>query len=112
MKIGNNGNLVLGPFDESTPCLIIVLMNCQTKLRINRLTAVKSVQGEKVDDETLHDMLNEVDLNKNGQVELGEYLLLMSAIKTGAIAQSRLAAAVDIQYDRSVLSVDRSGGGV
>ncbi|GFT30038.1 hypothetical protein TNCV_715091 [Trichonephila clavipes] len=43
MKIGNNGNLVLGPFDESTPCLMIVLMNCQTKLRINLLTAVKSV---------------------------------------------------------------------
>ncbi|GFX60884.1 alpha-2 adrenergic receptor [Trichonephila clavipes] len=43
MKIGNNGNLVFGPFDESTPCLMIVLMNCQTKLRINHLTAVKSV---------------------------------------------------------------------
>ncbi|GFW99060.1 alpha-2 adrenergic receptor [Trichonephila clavipes] len=43
MKIGNNGNLVLGPFDESTPCLTIVLMNCQTKLRINHLPAVKSV---------------------------------------------------------------------
>ncbi|GFV17793.1 transposable element Tcb2 transposase [Trichonephila clavipes] len=43
MKIGNSGNLVLGPFDESTPCLMIVLMNCQTKLRINHLTAVKSV---------------------------------------------------------------------
>ncbi|GFY33212.1 BRCA1-associated protein [Trichonephila clavipes] len=43
MKIGNNGNLVLGPFDESKPCLMIVLMNCQTKLRINHLTAVKSV---------------------------------------------------------------------
>ncbi|GFW94784.1 alpha-2 adrenergic receptor [Trichonephila clavipes] len=43
MKIGNNGNLVLGPFDESTPCLMIVLMNCRTKLRINHLTAVKSV---------------------------------------------------------------------
>ncbi|GFV13620.1 alpha-2 adrenergic receptor [Trichonephila clavipes] len=43
MKIGNNGNLVLGPFDESTPCLMIVWMNCQTKLRINHLTAVKSV---------------------------------------------------------------------
>ncbi|GFV16462.1 hypothetical protein TNCV_1526081 [Trichonephila clavipes] len=41
MKIGNNGNLVLGPFDESTPCLMIVLMNCQTKLRINHLTAIK-----------------------------------------------------------------------
>ncbi|GFW16026.1 hypothetical protein TNCV_4432991 [Trichonephila clavipes] len=24
MKIGNNGNLLLGPFDESTPCLMIV----------------------------------------------------------------------------------------
>ncbi|GFU76165.1 alpha-2 adrenergic receptor [Trichonephila clavipes] len=43
MKIGNNGNLILGPFDESTPCLMIVLMNCQIKLRINHLTAVKSV---------------------------------------------------------------------
>ncbi|GFT60904.1 alpha-2 adrenergic receptor [Trichonephila clavipes] len=43
MKIGNNGNLVLGLVDESTPCLMIVLMNCQTKLRINHLTAVKSV---------------------------------------------------------------------
>ncbi|GFX60594.1 hypothetical protein TNCV_3061671 [Trichonephila clavipes] len=43
MKIGNNGNLVLCPFDESTPCLMIVLMNSQTKLRINHLTAFKSV---------------------------------------------------------------------
>ncbi|GFX64934.1 alpha-2 adrenergic receptor [Trichonephila clavipes] len=38
-----NGNVVLGPFDESMPCLMVVLMNCQTKLRINHLTAVKSV---------------------------------------------------------------------
>ncbi|GFT50944.1 hypothetical protein TNCV_1195441 [Trichonephila clavipes] len=30
MEIGNNGNLVWGPFDESTPCLMIVLMNCRT----------------------------------------------------------------------------------
>ncbi|GFT63675.1 alpha-2 adrenergic receptor [Trichonephila clavipes] len=43
MKIGNNGHLVLGPFDESTPCSMIVWMNCQTKLRINHLTAAKSV---------------------------------------------------------------------
>ncbi|GFW41548.1 transposable element Tcb2 transposase [Trichonephila clavipes] len=57
MKIGNNGNLVLGPFDESTPCLMIVLMNCHTKLRINLLTAVKSVailenrrEGPKITD--------------------------------------------------------------
>ncbi|XP_071043850.1 glycerol-3-phosphate dehydrogenase, mitochondrial [Parasteatoda tepidariorum] len=69
-------------------------------------------QGEKVDDDALHDMMNEVDLNKNGQVELGEYLVLMGSIKSGAISQSRLAAAVNIEYDRSVRSVDRSGGGV
>ncbi|XP_035230807.1 glycerol-3-phosphate dehydrogenase, mitochondrial-like isoform X2 [Stegodyphus dumicola] len=81
-------------------------------ITLNDLRQNLKAQGEKVDDETLHDMLNEVDLNKNGQVELAEYLLLMSAIKTGAISQSRLAAAVDIQYDRSVSSVDRSGGGV
>ncbi|GFS73557.1 putative DD41D transposase [Trichonephila clavipes] len=43
MKIGSNGDLVLGLFDESTPCLMIVLMNCQTKLILNHLTAVKSV---------------------------------------------------------------------
>ncbi|GFX49723.1 hypothetical protein TNCV_3072761 [Trichonephila clavipes] len=42
MKIGNNGNLVWGHstnlrlFDDR-------LMNCQTKLRINHLTAIKSV---------------------------------------------------------------------
>ncbi|GFY22636.1 uncharacterized protein TNCV_2178971 [Trichonephila clavipes] len=42
MKFGNNGNLVLSPFDQSTPCLMMVLMNYQTKLRINHLTAVKS----------------------------------------------------------------------
>lgn len=81
-------------------------------ITFNDLRMHLNAQGENVDDGTLHDILNEVDLNKNGQVELGEYLLLMSAIKTGAISQSRLAAAVDIQYDRSVQSVDRSGGGV
>ncbi|GFU60287.1 uncharacterized protein TNCV_3404331 [Trichonephila clavipes] len=53
MKIGNNGNLVLGPFDESTPCLMIVLMNCQTKLRINHLTAVKSVGSWKRDNSAI-----------------------------------------------------------
>ncbi|GFU58245.1 hypothetical protein TNCV_2886331 [Trichonephila clavipes] len=37
--------MVLKAIDRrtSTPCLMIVLMNCQTKLRINPLTAVKSV---------------------------------------------------------------------
>ncbi|GFU64475.1 hypothetical protein TNCV_333161 [Trichonephila clavipes] len=48
MKIGNNGNLVLVPFDESTACLMIVLMNCRTKLRRNHLTAVNRSPSWKV----------------------------------------------------------------
>ena len=30
--------------------------------------------GEKLSEDQLHDILNEVDLNRNGQVELGEFL--------------------------------------
>ncbi|GFT68831.1 putative DD41D transposase [Trichonephila clavipes] len=43
MKIGKNGNLVFGPFDESCSSVSLFMMNCQTKLRINHLIAVKSV---------------------------------------------------------------------
>ncbi|GFT89324.1 uncharacterized protein TNCV_4386201 [Trichonephila clavipes] len=60
MKIGNNGNLVLGPLDESTPCLMIVLMNCQTKLRINHLTAVKSVTILEIDIASTSDLFKRV----------------------------------------------------
>ena len=30
--------------------------------------------GERVSEDQLHDILNEVDLNKNAQVDLGEFL--------------------------------------
>lgn len=67
--------------------------------------------GENVSELQLHEMLNEVDLNKNGQIELSEYLELMNSLKTGSIAGSRLAKAVDLEYTRT-LTVDRSGGGL
>ncbi|KAH7967724.1 hypothetical protein HPB52_002018 [Rhipicephalus sanguineus] len=67
--------------------------------------------GESVSELQLREMLNEVDLNKNGQIELSEYLELMNAIKTGSIAGSRLAQVVDVEYSRT-LTVDRSGGGL
>ncbi|GFU33831.1 hypothetical protein TNCV_2169921 [Trichonephila clavipes] len=38
----NNGNSFGPRIDESTPCIDDRLMNCQTKLRINHFTAVKS----------------------------------------------------------------------
>lgn len=65
----------------------------------------------QVSQEQLHEMLNEVDINKNGQIELGEYLELMSGLKTGKVTSSRLAKAVDRDYEKK-LSVDRSGGGL
>uniref|UniRef100_A0A2R5LDT0 Glycerol-3-phosphate dehydrogenase n=1 Tax=Ornithodoros turicata TaxID=34597 RepID=A0A2R5LDT0_9ACAR len=68
--------------------------------------------GEHVSEQQLHEMLNEVDINKNGQIELGEYLELMNAIKTGSITESRVARAVDLEYDRHSPTVDRSGGGL
>lgn len=73
--------------------------------------ALKESGEAAVSQEQLHEMLNEVDINKNGQIELGEYLELMSGLKTGKVTGSRLAKAVDREYEKS-LSVDRSGGGL
>ena len=61
-------------------------------------------------EEELHLMLSEVDINKNGQVELGEYLELMSAIKTGTITNSRFSKAAELEFNK--ISVDRAGGGL
>ncbi|XP_074159515.1 glycerol-3-phosphate dehydrogenase, mitochondrial [Sminthopsis crassicaudata] len=45
----------------------------------------------QMDENTLHEILNEVDLNKNGLVELHEFLQLMSAVQKGMVSGSRLA---------------------
>lgn len=69
-----------------------------------------------IDENSLHEILNEVDLNKNGQVEFDEFLQLMSAVKKGQVSDSRLAIllkTVEETLDkRGPVSVDRSGGGV
>ncbi|KAM4609157.1 glycerol-3-phosphate dehydrogenase, mitochondrial-like [Polymixia lowei] len=73
-----------------------------------------------IDANTLHEILSEVDLNKNGQVELNEFLQLMSAVKEGQVSDNRLAMlmktaeeSLDQNLDqREPVSVDRSGGGV
>jgi glycerol-3-phosphate dehydrogenase len=70
--------------------------------------------GHTITDAELHVMLNEVDTNKNGQVELGEYLDLMTSIKTGTVVSNRLAILAKAEYEKALnkISVDRSGGGV
>lgn len=74
--------------------------------------------GQQFTEQELHSILSEVDINKNGSVELDEYLQLMHGLKTGLIVNSRLATAVsqsqtleeEEEYNR--ISVIRSGGGV
>ncbi|NXT22763.1 GPDM protein, partial [Syrrhaptes paradoxus] len=84
-----------------------------TILDVQRVLESISVQ---IAENTLHDILNEVDLNKNGQVELNEFLQLMSAIQKGHISGSRLAVlmktAEENLRERVVIPVDRSGGGL
>ncbi|XP_038960262.1 glycerol-3-phosphate dehydrogenase, mitochondrial isoform X2 [Rattus norvegicus] len=69
----------------------------------------------QMDEDTLHEILCEVDLNKNGQVELHEFLQLMSAVHTGRVSGSRLAILMktaEENLDRRVpIPVDRSCGG-
>ncbi|XP_030642843.1 glycerol-3-phosphate dehydrogenase, mitochondrial-like isoform X1 [Chanos chanos] len=72
--------------------------------------------GVHIDENALHEILNEVDLNKNGQVELNEFLQLMSAVKRGQVSDNRLAMLMKTAEEnldqREPVSVDRSGGGV
>ncbi|XP_027866820.1 glycerol-3-phosphate dehydrogenase, mitochondrial isoform X1 [Xiphophorus couchianus] len=69
-----------------------------------------------IDENALHEILNEVDLNKNGQVEFNEFLRLMSAVKKGQVSDSRLAIllkSAEATLDtRKAVTVDRSGGGL
>ncbi|NXT34061.1 GPDM protein, partial [Pelecanoides urinatrix] len=84
-----------------------------TILDVQRVLESISVQ---IAENTLHDILNEVDLNKNGQVELNEFLQLMSAIQKGHVSGSRLAVLMKTAEEnlrrRAVIPVDRSGGGL
>ncbi|NXI80340.1 GPDM protein, partial [Rhipidura dahli] len=84
-----------------------------TILDVQRVLESISVQ---MDENTLHEILNEVDLNKNGQVELNEFLQLMSAIQKGHVSGSRLAVLMKSAEEnlrrREAIPVDRSGGGL
>ncbi|XP_071602421.1 glycerol-3-phosphate dehydrogenase, mitochondrial [Heliangelus exortis] len=84
-----------------------------TILDVQRVLESISMQ---IAENTLHDILSEVDLNKNGQVELNEFLQLMSAIQKGHVSGSRLAVLMKTAEEslrrRGVIPVDRSGGGL
>ncbi|XP_032529676.1 glycerol-3-phosphate dehydrogenase, mitochondrial isoform X1 [Danaus plexippus] len=75
--------------------------------------------GEDVTGEQLHEILREIDTNMNGQVELDEYLQMMSAIKSGHVAYSRFARMAELEEEhheketlKKKITVERSGGGL
>lgn len=81
--------------------------------------SMKSFGEENVSGEQLHEILREIDTNMNGQVELDEYLQMMSAIKTGNVAYSRFARMAELEEQKHEadnlkvkITVDRSGGGL
>ncbi|CAB0038359.1 unnamed protein product [Trichogramma brassicae] len=79
-----------------------------------KLFGDKDVPGDE-----LHEILKEIDTNMNGQVELDEYLQMMSAIKSGHVAYSRFARMAEMEEAKAEkdalqkkISVERSGGGL
>ncbi|KAK7582666.1 hypothetical protein V9T40_014111 [Parthenolecanium corni] len=74
--------------------------------------------GEDLRGDELHDILREIDTNMNGQVELDEYLQMMSAIKAGHVTYSRFARMAEMEEEKhekdrlNKITVERSGGGV
>lgn len=123
---------------QSKDKLIVALSEDEKKLYIKRFKLIdkdnkgyvsindirrsmKSFGEENVSGEQLHEILREIDTNMNGQVEIDEYLQMMSAIKTGNVAYSRFARMAELEEQKheadnlkvkSVSSVDRSGGGL
>ncbi|VDK53061.1 unnamed protein product [Anisakis simplex] len=81
-------------------------------ITVNDLRSYFRNHGEKLDERLLHELLNEVDLNKNGEIELTEFYQLYSGLKGGQIVQNRLARYLDEFQSKSAVSVHRSGGGV
>ncbi|CAH1961953.1 unnamed protein product [Acanthoscelides obtectus] len=81
--------------------------------------SLKQQDGQDVPGEQLHEILKEIDTNMNGQVELDEYLQMMSAIKSGHVTYSRFARMAELEeqkHEKEMLkkkiSVERSGGGL
>uniref|UniRef100_U5EWV1 Glycerol-3-phosphate dehydrogenase n=1 Tax=Corethrella appendiculata TaxID=1370023 RepID=U5EWV1_9DIPT len=81
--------------------------------------ALKTFGDGDVSGEELHEILREIDTNMNGQVELDEYLQMMSAIKSGNVAYSRFSiiaeqqeAKEELEKLKRAITIDRSGGGL
>ncbi|XP_077296275.1 glycerophosphate oxidase 1 isoform X2 [Arctopsyche grandis] len=75
--------------------------------------------GMKPSKDELHSILSQIDAAYNGQMELSDYLQMMSAIKSGHVAYSRFAKMAEMEEEqhekdklKKTISVERSGGGL
>ncbi|KAI1715960.1 FAD dependent oxidoreductase domain-containing protein [Ditylenchus destructor] len=82
-------------------------------ITVNDIRRYFREHGNKIDERLLHELLNEVDLNKNGELELAEFFQLYSGLKGGQISQNRLVRYLDqLHADVSSPDVSRTGGGL
>jgi len=79
-------------------------------LTVNDIRKILKKLDQNISGDELHSILSEIDTNQNGQVELDEYLQLMSAIKSGVITNSRFAQIADENAYGN--RMERSGGGI
>ncbi|KAG7311148.1 glycerol-3-phosphate dehydrogenase [Plutella xylostella] len=86
---------------------------------INDIRRSLKSMGVKPTDNELRAILSEIDLTYHGQMEIQDYLQMMSAIKSGHVAYSRFARMAEMEeehHEQEVLkkkiTVERSGGGL
>ena len=74
---------------------------------------VLKVAGYRLSEEQMHNVLDEVDTNRNGKIELGEFLQFMSAVKAGKVTNNAFIAAAGLdEKSNHAFGPERSGGGV
>lgn len=80
---------------------------------ISMLDIQKLLKALNIDmsDEAVKMMIQEADLNKNGQIDLEEFLTMMSQLQDGSVAQNRFAVLLNMKEKQSI-PVARSGGGL
>jgi len=90
-------------------------------ISVNDIRRSLKNQGQEITGEQIHAILDEIDTNQNGQVEVDEYLQMMSAVKSGAVSHSSFIEMAKREHQEQKTNSDttkygermeRSGGGL
>ncbi|KRY55761.1 putative glycerol-3-phosphate dehydrogenase, mitochondrial, partial [Trichinella britovi] len=91
-------------------CFVMVDKDCNGGISVNDLRRYFEESGEQVDEEVLHQLLDEVDLNKNGEIEMDEFLHIYNGIIGGLVGHNPVVSY--LRHEMKPISPDRSGGGL